>query len=843
MYKSTFEIRGFIYVITIFMLLGCGDGGINNKGENSTPVSALPSAAEIRFAASTSSDTIYVTWLASEDETEPSEMQYEVHGSVIEGYTPSQSTKLSEVTGKNEAFLIGLDANTIYHLKVIAIDEENQKVTSNSLEIKTVNINSIVRDGVIFSEAENLNLLFVSQTEGLVNFRRQTNTIIPAINDYLSFTDDNGIVNLVQILDLDEDEDNLDVYVREAVLSELIEAGSINLALKFHNDSELRPSSKTSSSSTQAIESEGVDFDGRKLIISDAYSGSNSQILIDSDISFSPVINYNIEWDLSGIKQAYIDAHGAVIGNITFKLISELKTELSAKIEEIPAFSKTIPVRFVVAGITVFLDVDLTTGAELSFNSVDSVTVESNVTQAVDLQVLADYSQGSGWTTSMSGPFFSQPTSSLSIDVAAEGNGSITFIPKVKITAYQFIASEFTIEPSLRTSYELGDSTSVAHISGVLTTAPLEFETFDILAGLDCNLSVGFEWIFFSGPFYGPTNLCSSLVPTEIFGLPDIKLQQKSTASANIKEVHASVDNHGLNNFDDTSIIWEVYPDDGAELIQDELRSITLDMSNGNSEKYHVLFSGYDLLGEVSRRVRVTELTRENVNFEVTLSGRQVDKEQNYVLWNTINQNNHHALTYKNTLNEVINVESINSIYYTSDVALPIPLQPFSTLTGILSFNPTIDTKDISTMVSVNTLEEGESHKFFVTFAVDNFAGRWQVQVSDKEVKGKCDEEHDSFDVNINRISDAADGDIRHNTYFFEAADGVVTEEGISPISENELTFTKELKYKDGDGETSETWVISISRAQLVGESTWSWLSENGLTRCSGKAIMNGIRY
>lgn len=128
-------------------LAACGGGGGDESGtaNNNTPsTNQAPTNVALASVQANSSDAIDVTWsLAKDDKTIASTLTYQVHLSESANFSPSSTTLKFSQKGAVATKLTGLKAATVYHLKLVVVDDDGAQTISAEKVVTTPTLNVI----------------------------------------------------------------------------------------------------------------------------------------------------------------------------------------------------------------------------------------------------------------------------------------------------------------------------------------------------------------------------------------------------------------------------------------------------------------------------------------------------------------------------------------------------------------------------------------------------------------------------------------------------------------------------------------------------------------------------
>ncbi len=134
----------FLTGIFLVILTACG-GSSGNGTSHKNPVTKLdkeaPYVPKIVSVSSLGSDSIHIQWLPVSDNITPDDkIKYKIYASTTKNIIPNSANLKKELIATDDANITGLKSNTMYYIRVVAEDENNNTAWS---EIETIKTNSI----------------------------------------------------------------------------------------------------------------------------------------------------------------------------------------------------------------------------------------------------------------------------------------------------------------------------------------------------------------------------------------------------------------------------------------------------------------------------------------------------------------------------------------------------------------------------------------------------------------------------------------------------------------------------------------------------------------------------
>ncbi|WP_416768261.1 PKD domain-containing protein [Sulfurimonas sp. ST-25] len=178
-----YALTSVILVIYALLFSACGGGG-SNSGASADALA--PSTPVLVSLNSPSQVGVTLFWLpATDDGTAADEIVYEVHMDTAEGFTPTTASLKKTVTGVAEADIDGLLPNTLYHVKIKAIDKAGNSVISKEEQITTLEFGTTVSSAYKIIPVADLHGVNVVVNDTNITFTETNTTLYPAYGDVI----------------------------------------------------------------------------------------------------------------------------------------------------------------------------------------------------------------------------------------------------------------------------------------------------------------------------------------------------------------------------------------------------------------------------------------------------------------------------------------------------------------------------------------------------------------------------------------------------------------------------------------------------------------------------------
>jgi hypothetical protein len=586
---------------------------------------------DIVMSVPTGTDKITLAWLPFNNTTTSSaDMTYEVHLSTETDFEPAPNTKKAVSRGIAQADISGLATGTTYYALIVAIDNQGDKTRSGKYYTATTFTNPIiVSDSTKFYTDKNLGLENAIRDDTTYTYQNnagatqnKTAATPPEAGSVL-FINVGEDIYMRKVVSTDVTASDIIVHTGDAELSEVLNQATVNnkfTLFNVHDASEwsditesrvtLSDGSRKSQMHWQnnLLVAEQTDHVGETSDIKltpgeknghhriSIKTGYESSAELNASVSFTPEIESDFSWSyslLGGIKieNARVVARGTLSATIDATYNFSASASVDKEIP-FPFFTRTYRSVYLLGGVPVYQRIIFTLDGGFKASAESEINANANANASASVEFGAAYGTG-GWNYIAPSPTFSK---SVTADISVMGSvhGEVRLIPNIRVEFYRIVAGDLSVEPIIGSDIraELMDNPVALAASGYL---PAQLTQFDInfKAEAFVGISAGifsrkiailgktkiFEtpsWLLFSLPKLEPPTVC------------DTKVGCPVSYSADVKD--------GTNNaFDDASIQWKIYPEEGGSLSQGSRITTFTPQEEGT---YTLFFSGHSLLGE-----------------------------------------------------------------------------------------------------------------------------------------------------------------------------------------------------------------------------------------------------
>lgn len=610
----------------------------------------------LTMLAATGMDSLQLAWIPGSDGfTSDGEIEYDIHIGRSEDFTPDVTTLQKSVTGVDQAELVGLDADTLYFVKIIARYNSGIGCPSNTLQSKTSPFSVLEDASAVIAIASELGLGQHITTDGSTYLYAPGGTP-PVSGSILVSEDSTGGLTLRTVDSVTDDGTSLVVSTSGASLSDVLDRAAVYSSFKLvnlngaaENEASARSSAVESHTAPLTVDSykqfnwknnlltaeqKEYAFDDPGLTVEPMegasllrLSGSSGTTEFEALVtaSFEPEVITSAIWGGETYKQLDT-AHIAAKGTLTMEASAGFNFTAAGQVSRsFTLFDKTWKSYYLpcAACIPVYQEITLTLEASASAEAVAEVTATAKATLEETVEVGATY-DGISWT-----PYIihnEEQSLSASLDAKGEAHGEIRLTPRIEVGFYKAVTSSVTVEPYLTSHLTVETITDNPDFLASHPVDAFHLTSFDALLGVEgfiaAQLSgLGKSWdLLPSTCVLGPRQDCRFIFnEMELFSLPTLEV-----STVNVPGSEASlqlVATHGTNNsFNPASVVWEVFPSDASitpfSCVTSAVDSLcTAVFMPGTAEQYTVFASGYGVLGEVARQF--AEVTLDPLTFTI----------------------------------------------------------------------------------------------------------------------------------------------------------------------------------------------------------------------------------
>ncbi len=632
------QIRKFTCLIFVLVLVSCGGGGGDGGGSKTGVVDITkPSLqkAAITLAISTNPDEITLAWLPATDDITPGgNMVYEVHAGKNESYIPDNTTLVGTFTGDNQGDIVNRKNNTTYYMKVIAVDEANNKsIFSDSVQVTTA-INSPVINHSVYKAANTISSSPPAVTGTDYTFQITQNSVSPSVDEVIVGADTNGDYYLRTVDGVSTSGSEIIVQTSDASLADIVDSAVISSTIVLVEpqaivknttnkvaykariskgkkikenvwSNELLKITQIDEATRTSINSNNVLkkllYSSQKLAAKTPYTTQTDggELVLTSSIDFEPqIVTYAEKTFFGGIKKAEVYAKGV------FDLNATLAYNFSASgsvAQTKRIFSRTYSSVYQLGPVPVQQDITLTIDASFTGDAKTEIAAETIAKLMADVQFGARYENGQ-WSLIDD----KKITKSLTISATVEGEvtAEVRIIPNIEVKFYKVAAAGLSVEPFINGT-AAAEIVSNADLLNFANFNNYRFTQLDAALGVDANVYAElkvFSKVLARYPEQGKQNIFNLEYP--LFSLPSLGLSGSGVPYLNDSSytLTASAQNGVNNAFDSNSINWVVYP--SGQITQNSsnpfVASFTPD--NDNTEYFIYFIGNGESIGSIGRQ-------------------------------------------------------------------------------------------------------------------------------------------------------------------------------------------------------------------------------------------------
>ncbi len=594
-------------------------------------------------------DKIEMAWVPGSDGITPvNQIQYSIYLSTSENFTPGPANLKKTVTGTSQTEITDLATDTLYYGKVVAEYSASTSPPSNSLQAKTYKYKALLDNSTTVAKAVDLGLGKHTTTDGTTY--TYAGGTPPDPGSALFSEDTAGGMTLRTVDSTSSSGGVVTVYTSDASLTDVLDRGSIYSSFQLFDVAaqakDLPTSSKkiaTAKSFTRKDGSQYSRMDWKsKLLFAEqtnyAYSeedlivipqGKTSIIKLintkDVDQSFiatvtaefEPQLITTAEWG-DGVFKHLDSAKVAAKGILSLTALAQYDFSAAGLVSKnFQLFKRTWVSVYSAGPVPVYQKITLSMNiaASASAQAKIQAMAQANLTESVEVGARYD---GSTWT-----PYITHNESdslTASLDIVGEANAEIRIIPKVEVEFYKVVNSSLTVEPFAKSSLTFEKTTNNIDFLMANQLHLIQLTSFDASLGMESNVAVtlsalGYSWDALPSTCVLGTGSCLyTFDDIDLFSIP--KLVLSTTSSSGIQtDLKLQVEDGDFNPFNQSSVKWEVFPDD-ATLTQRScsksgtITSCAATFEPGAEEKYTIFVSGHGKLGEIGRQFK--EMTMES---------------------------------------------------------------------------------------------------------------------------------------------------------------------------------------------------------------------------------------
>ncbi len=749
----------------------------------------------LRLLAATGTDSVAMAWTPGRDGiTPPEQVQYEIHMDKNEGFIPRLSTLKQISAGSGNAEITGLEADTIYFVKIVAIFRDGVNTVTAPREIRTHSFTALQDDAVTVVLASDLGLGPHITDDGILyTFPGE---IAPPTGSFLFSQDSHGDMTL-RLVDVTSAAGGMvDAATSNAGLTDILDRGAVYTEFELFNVEEkarffvLDGIGCPVSAQFQVAENGTIHssvkwdnhfFSARQttfaqddpfLTLEPRETGSIVMIkdsgssVFEADIAaeFDPEMVVAAKWgSLSGKELE--DATVSVKGTLNLKMAAQVNFSAQADLDQtIQLWKRTWTSLYTLSGsVPLFQEITLSMGVKASILTPGKIStgMETELSEIVEIGAAYD---GTSWV-----PYISSETSpeflSATLNVKGGAEIQIRLIPRIDVRFYGIDGTSLTVEPVVKSFLSEGQTTDHA---GFLAEHPEHADQqtgFDASLGVATTVEAGFsglgtDWDELPSTCVSGPDIC--LNPNsdiDLFSMSEFDIEFQ--ADANKVDLFLEVTT-GLNNpFDPSSVQWDVYPKNTA--IED---AACYEFNNSDGQDtfictasvtpspgvrdFTVFGSGHGTLGDPGRQFRQMDVSLPKIGRTLLdFSADPVQPLQIATLTLDDISNLSVEQSYVKFNNAIVPIHEINQPEKTLKIAIPLVNgnTAVSVFDGIGGVSTTLNI-----VVNPSPLPEGETIES-VKIKLSNSLGYYINEILNNSTSSDYSEEQqEAFDQSVSEL-------------------------------------------------------------------------------------------
>jgi hypothetical protein len=601
----------------------------------------IPSLA---LMAAKDTDKIEIAWVPGSDGKTPVEqIKYEIHLSKTENFTPSAATLKKTVTGTSQTEIQGLESNTFYYGKIIAVYSASASSPSNQLQSKTYKNPVQLDSSATVAVAADLGLGKYTAS-GTIYTYTGTGTP-PKVGSILFSEDAAGGMTMRTVDSASRSGSAVTVQTSDAALTDAIDRGSISNSFQLfdvaaqaaslpvsssriasaqnfasvdgsqHNRMEWKDRLLTAEQTNYAYNEEDFSVipQGRTSVIKLSEANAVEESFTASvEAKFQPTLITEAEWG-GFIFKTLDSAKVAAKGTLSLTALAQYNFSASGSVNKDFQLWKRTWVSVYSAGpVPVYQEITLYMNVAASASASAEIEAMAKAQIAEIVEVGATYN-GVTWT-----PYITHnesKTLAASLDIAGKANAEIRLIPKIEVKFYKVASASLTIEPLAKSSLTVDKTTSNVDFLAAHPERLVQLTSFDASLGMESKVAVtfaalGYSWDALPSTCVLGTGSCLvTFNPLPLFSIPQLKLSYSLPTSGTQIDLKLQATDGVNNPFNPASMNWEAFPADGTLtpiscVKSEKTTTCTAIFEPGAKDKYTIFASGYSLLLEPSRQFK-----------------------------------------------------------------------------------------------------------------------------------------------------------------------------------------------------------------------------------------------
>jgi len=172
-------------------------------------------------------DSLTLFWLNATDETTPAEeIRYEIHLSTDENFTADSTTLQQTLVNTLEADVSGLTPNTLYYIKVKALDSADNSTVSAQSSMQTLAQEVVFVQSAVVKQAASLHLEDAQETNSSLVFEDSEKSGVPNAGDILVGNAQDAY--LKRVVSVDKNGTTTTLEVVDAAITDVVKSAKLS---------------------------------------------------------------------------------------------------------------------------------------------------------------------------------------------------------------------------------------------------------------------------------------------------------------------------------------------------------------------------------------------------------------------------------------------------------------------------------------------------------------------------------------------------------------------------------------------------------------------------------------